>query len=59
MVKDNPYRSQAKAVGKRTKDENLPLNLDYNNIICVEHVKRLDGTIDFRSNFDHHISNVG
>ena len=57
-MKANPDKFQAIAVGKRTKDENISFNLDNNIIHCEDHVKLLGVTIDFKLNFDLHISNV-
>ena len=57
-MKAYPDKFQAIAVGKRTKDENITLNLDNNTIHCEDHVKLLGVTIDFKLSCDLHISNV-
>ena len=57
-MKANPDKFQAIAVGKRTKDDNIVFNLENNFINCEDHVKLLGVTIDFKFNFDLHISNV-
>ena len=57
-IKANPDKFQAIAVGKRTKDQNIVFSLENNVIYCEDHVKLLGVTIDFKLNFDLHISNV-
>ena len=57
-MKANPDKFQALAVGKHTMDENITFNLENNVINCEEHVKLLGVTIDFKLNFNLHISNV-
>ena len=57
-MKVNPGKFQAIAVGKHTKDENYDFNREYNVINCKDNVKLLGVTIDFKLNFDLHISNV-
>ena len=57
-MKANPDKFTAIAVGKRTKDENIVFNLENNVINCEDHVNLLGVTIDFKLNFDLHISNV-
>ena len=53
----NPDKFQAIAVGKRTKDEKITLNLDDNIIHCEDHVKLLGVTVDFKLSFDLQLSN--
>ena len=57
-MKANPEKFQAVAVGERTYKENISFNLDNNVINCEESVKLLGVTVDFRLNFDIHISNI-
>ena len=57
-MKANPDKFQAIAVGKHLKDENITFNLDNDIINCEEHVKLVGVIIDFKLNFDLHISNV-
>ena len=56
-MKANPDKFQAIAVGKRTKDEKITLNLDNNIIHCGDHVKLLGVTVDFKLSFDLQLSN--
>lgn len=55
-----PWKFQAIAVGKekKAKDKNLTFNLKGNQIKCETEVKLLDVTIDFKLNFNDHISNI-
>ena len=43
---------------KKTKDQNLTFNLEGNQIECESEVKLLGVTIDFKLNFNEHISNI-
>jgi len=57
-MKANPEYVQAIAVGKKTKDKNLTFNLEGNQIECESEVILLGVTIDFKLNFNEHISNI-
>ena len=57
-MKANPGKFQAIAVGKRTHSENICSNLGENIVNCEDSVKLLGVTIDFKLDFDEHISNV-
>ena len=54
----NPEKFQAISVGKRTYDKNIKFDLNGINISCDEEVKLLGVTIDFKLNFNSHISNI-
>jgi hypothetical protein len=58
QMKANPEKFQAIAVGKKTKGKNLTFNLEGNQIKCETEVKVLGVTIDFKLNFNEHISNI-
>ena len=45
-------------MGKRTHSENICFNLGENIVNCEDSVKLLGVTIDFKLDFDEHISNV-
>jgi len=49
---------QAISVGRKTKDSNIDFNIDNFTIQCDEEVILLGVTIDFRLNFDKHVSNI-
>ena len=55
-MKANPEKFQAIAVGKKTKDKNLKFKLEGNEIECEDNVKLLGVTIDFKLNFNEHVS---
>ena len=57
-MKANPENFQAIAVGKKTHDKNLKFNLEGIEIECETEVKLLGVTIDFKLNFNEHISNI-
>ena len=57
-MKTNPEKFQAIAVGQQTFNENITFNLENSVITCEENVKLLGVTIDFKLNFDEHVSNV-
>jgi hypothetical protein len=57
-MKANPENVQAIAVGKKTHDKNLKFNLEGIEIECETEVKLLGVTIDFKLNFNEHISNI-
>jgi len=54
----NPDKFQAISVGRKTKDSNIDFNIDNFTIQCDEEVILLGVTIDFRLNFDKHVSNI-
>ena len=54
----NPEKFQAIAVGKDTCDKNPIFNIGDANISCDEIVKLLGVDIDFKLNFDYHITNI-
>ena len=58
QMKANPGKFQAIAVGKHTHSENICFNLGDNIVKCENSVKLLGVTIDFKLDFDEHISNV-
>ena len=58
QIKANPGKFQAIAVGKHTHSENICFNLGDNIVKCEDSVKLLGVTIDFKLDFDEHISNV-
>jgi hypothetical protein len=55
LMKANPDKFQATAIGKKTKSQNLSFNLSGNKIVCEDDVKLLGVTIDSDLNFDNHI----
>ena len=57
-MKANPENFQATAVGQQTYNENITFNLENNVITCEESVKLLGVSIDFKLNFDEHVSNI-
>ena len=57
-MKANPEKVQAITVGKKTHDKNLKFNLEGIEIECETEVKLLGVTIDFKLNFNEHISNI-
>ena len=57
-MKANPENVQAIVVGKKTHDKNLKVNLEGIEIECETEVKLLGVTIDFKLNFNEHISNT-
>ena len=58
QMKANPGKIQAIAVGKHTHSEIICFNLGDNIVKCEASVKLLGVTIDFKLDFDEHISNV-
>jgi hypothetical protein len=58
LMKANPDKFQATAIGKKTKSQNLSFNLSGNKIVCEDDVKLLGVTIDSDLNFDNHISEM-
>ena len=57
-MKANPDKFQALAIGKKSMDENIVLDLAGNKIKCEKEVKLLGVTIDFELKFNSHISNI-
>ena len=58
-MKANPGKFQAIAVDKRTHSENICFNLGENIVNCEDSSWHVLGvTIDFKLDFDEHISNV-
>ena len=58
LMKTNPDKFQAIAIEKKTKSQNVSLNLSGNKIVCEANVKLLGVTIDSDLNFDNHISEM-
>ena len=58
QMKANPGKFQAIAMDKRTHSENICFNLGDNIAKCEDSAKLLGVTIDFKLDFDEHISNV-
>jgi hypothetical protein len=58
LMKANPDKFPAIAIGKKTKSQNLSFNLSGNKIVCEDNVKLLGVTIDSDLNFDNHISEM-
>ena len=56
LMKANPDKFQAIAIGKKTKQHNISFDLNGIKINCEEIVKLLGVTIDSELNFDNHIS---
>ena len=57
-MKANPEKVQAITIGKKTHDKNLKFNLEGIEIECETEVQLLGVTIDFKLNFNEHISNI-
>ena len=49
---------QAIAIGNKTHKQNITFNLNGNNIKCENEVKLLGVTINFKHDFNTHISNI-
>jgi hypothetical protein len=58
LMKANPDKFQAIAIGKKTNKHKLTFNLNGNNITCEYNVKLLGVTIDSDLNFNNHISEI-
>jgi hypothetical protein len=58
QMKANPDKFQALAIGKKSMDKNIVLDLAGNKIKCEKEVKLLGVTIDFELKFNSHISNI-
>jgi hypothetical protein len=52
----NSEKFQAISPGKKTHDKNIIFNLDGISIVCDDEVKMLGVTIDFKLNFNSHIT---
>ena len=58
QMKANLDKFQALAIGKKSMDKNIVLDLAGNKIKCEKEVKLLGVTIDFELKFNSHISNI-
>lgn len=58
LMKANPDKFQALAIGKKTFDHKIIFELNGNRIECENDVKLLGVTIDYKLNFDKHISEI-
>jgi hypothetical protein len=58
LIKANPDKFQAIAIGKNTNKYNLTFSLNGNNITCEDNVKLLGVTIYSNLNFNNHISEI-
>ena len=54
----NPDKFQAIAIGNKTKDQNLSFKLGSTSLTCEDEVKLLGVTIDFKLDFNSHITNI-
>ena len=54
----NPETFQAISIGRKTHDKNVMFNLNGISLSCEDEVKLLGVTIDFKPNFNTHISNI-
>ena len=54
----NPEKFLAISIGKKTHTQNIVLNLNGFNIKCDDEVKLFGVTIDFKLDFNTHISNI-
>ena len=54
----NPEKFQAIAVGKKTHEKNVVFDVNGIVISCDDEVKLLGVTLDFKLNFNTHISNI-
>jgi hypothetical protein len=57
-MKANPDKFQALAIGKKSMDKIIVLDLAGYKIKCEKEVKLLGVTIDFELKFNSHISNI-
>jgi hypothetical protein len=58
LMKANPDKFQAIAIGKKTNKHKLTFNLNGNNITCEDNVKLIGVAIDSDLNFNNHISEI-
>ena len=58
LIKANPDKFQAIAIGPKTNRHNLSFDLTGNKITCEENVKLLGIAVDSHLNFDKHISEI-
>ena len=58
LMKANPDKFQAIAIGPKTNKHNLSFDLKGTKITCEENVKLLGITVDSHLNFDKHISEI-
>ena len=54
----NPEKCQGIAVGKKGYDRKPTFNIKVADIECTDDVTLFGATIDYRMNFDKHISNM-
>ena len=54
----NPDKFQAIAIGNKTHKQNIVFDLNGSKINCDDEVKLLGITIDFKLDFNKHISNI-
>jgi hypothetical protein len=54
----NPEKFQAISIGRKMHDKNVMFNLNGINLSCEDEVKLLGVNIDFKLNFNTHISNI-
>ena len=57
-MKANPDKFQVLAIGKKSMDNNIVLDLAGNKIKCEKEVKLPGVAIDFELKFNSHISNI-
>jgi hypothetical protein len=55
----NPDKFQAIAIGSKTHKQNIVFDLNGSKINCDDEVKLLEITIDFKLDFNKHISSIG
>jgi hypothetical protein len=58
QMKANPDKFQAIAIGKNAQSKNISFNLNGNFIETQDEVKLLGVTIDYRLEFNSHITNI-
>ena len=58
LMKANPDKFQAIAIGPKTNRHNLSFDLKGNKITCEENVELLGITVDSHLNFDKHITEI-
>ena len=58
LMKANPDKFRAIAIGKKTNKHNLTFNLNGHTITCEDNVTLLGVTIDSNLNFSNHISEI-
>ena len=58
LMKANPDKFQAIAVGKKTHDKSPVFEIGNSKLACEEVMKLLDVDIDFNLSFDNYIQNI-